>query len=118
MRIRQNIDFTFGLPEKVEITGKIPTVSRMMALVIYYQRLLKKKAVTSLTDISRLEKISPNRVSSIMKLSLLSPRIQEIILTLPRESSGKKYITTSQCIEIANEIVFEKQLEMFEKLMF
>jgi len=88
-----------------------------MALVIYYQRLLKKKVVTSLTDISRLEKISPNRVSTIMKLSLLSPRIQEIILTLPRESAGKKYITTRQCVEIASEIDFEKQIEMFEKLM-
>jgi hypothetical protein len=117
MRIRQKVDFTFGLPENVEIIGKIPTVSRRMALVIYYQRLLERKVVTSLMDIARLEKISPNRVSSIMKLSLLSPHIQEKIVSLPREHPNSKRISTSQCVEIAKEIDFEKQMVMFEKLV-
>jgi len=117
MRITHKIDFDYGLPCKIEQIGKTPNVSKMMALVLFYQRLLDKKVISSLMDISRLEKISSNRVSSIMSLSLLSPRIQERLLTLPREYKHSKQISVLQCVNIAYEIDFEKQMEMFEKLV-
>jgi len=52
-----------------------------------------------------------------MKLSLLSPRIQERLLTLPREYKHSNRISVLQCANITKEIDFEKQMEMFEKLM-
>lgn len=116
MHIKQKVDFTFGIHEKPKHPGKIPTVSRMMALAIFYERLIKNGKVKSIYDIGRLENISQQRASQVMSLLLLSPSLQEKILTLPRQYPYSKHISTKKCINIATEIDFEKQEELFAEM--
>ncbi len=115
MIITQSVNFSFGLPKKKEIPGKVPTVSRMMALAIYYERLMKEGIIKSVSDIGRLEGVSQQRVSQVMSLLYLSPKLQEKILTLPRQYPYSKFISAEKAIQIAKEIDFEKQEVWFNR---
>ena len=116
MILSQSVNFSFGLPKKKEIPGKIPTVSRMMALALFYEQLIKKGKIKSVSDIGRLENVSQQRVSQVMSLLLLSPKLQEELLTLPKQFRNSTRISTEQAIIIAKEIGFEKQEEMFNEV--
>jgi len=115
MIISREVNFSFGLPNKKEIQGKVPTVSRMMALAIFYEQLFKDGKIKSVSDIGRLEGVTQQRVSQIMSLLWLSPRIQEILLTLPRQCTPAEFITAEKTIQIAKALDIEKQEELFEK---
>lgn len=113
MIISQSVNFKFGLPKKKEDPGMVPTVSRMMALAIFYEKLIKDGKIKSVSDIGRLENIAQQRVSQVMSLLLLSPKLQEKLLTLPRQYGYSCRISTEQAINIAREIDFERQKELF-----
>jgi len=115
MILSQSVNFSFGLPKKKEIPGKVPTVSRMMALAIFYERLIKNGKIKSVSDIGRLENVSQQRVSQVMRLLYLSPKLQEKILTLPRQYRNTCRIPTEKCIQIAREIDFERQERLFKE---
>lgn len=117
MIITQSIDFSFGLPKKKQIPGKVPTVSRMMALAIYYEQLIKEGKIKSVSDIGRLENITQQRVSQVMGLLLLSSKLQEKLLSLPRQYRNSCRISTEKAINIAKEIDFEKQEVLFNRLI-
>jgi len=115
MILSQSVNFSFGLPKKKEVPGKVPTVSRMMALAIFYEQLIKNGKIKSVSDIGRLENVSQQRVSQIMSLLLLSPKLQVKLLILPKQYRNSCRIPTEKCIQIAREIDFERQEELFEK---
>jgi len=56
-------------------TGTIPRISRLMALAIRFDRLIKSGEVTDQADIARLGHVSRARVTQIMNLLLLAPDI-------------------------------------------
>jgi len=116
MIISREVNFSFGLPKKKEVPGKIPIVSRMMALAIFYEQLIKNGKIKSFSDIGRLENVSQQRVSQIMSLLYLSPKLQNKILTLPMQFPYSKFISTEKCIQIAKIIDFERQEELFERI--
>jgi len=115
MIITQSVNFSFGLPKKKEIPGKVPTVSRMMALAIYYERLMKEGIIKSVSDIGRLEGVSQQRVSQVISLLYLSPKLQERLLTLPRQYPYSKFISAEKAIQIAKEMNFEIQERLFDQ---
>lgn len=117
MIISQSVNFKFGLPKKKDDPGMVPTVSRMMALAIFYEKLIKEGKIKSVSDIGRLENIAQQRVSQVMSLLLLSSKLQELIITLPRQYPGSPRISTEQAINIAKEIDFERQEELFEEVL-
>ncbi len=116
MIISQSVNFSFGLPKKKEDPGMVPTVSRMMALAIFYEQLIKEGKIKSVSDIGRLENITQQRVSQVMSLLLLNPRLQEKILTIPRQYLKSCRISTEKAINIAREIDFDRQEEMYKEL--
>jgi len=115
MIISQSVNFSFGLPKKKQKSGKVPIVSRMMALAIFYEQLIKDGKLKSVSDIGRLEGVTQQRVSQVMSLLWLSPKIQEIILNLPRQCTPAEFITAEKTIQIAKALDIEKQEELFEK---
>jgi len=114
MIISKPVDFSFGLPKKKKLPGKVPTVSRMMALAIFYERLIRNGKIKSVSEIGRLEGVSQQRVSQVMGLLCLSPGLQEKLLTLPRQYPHSKFISTEKMIAIAGEIDFERQEELYK----
>lgn len=113
MRVSRPIDFEFRTPKRSAPIGKIPTVSKMLALAHYYERLLLDGHIETVTDIALFEAISQQRVSKVMGLLRLSPELQEFILTLPVQFPGTINFSTEKWIQISKEIDFEKQMYYF-----
>lgn len=59
---------------------KIPRITKLLALAHHLQDLLDQGVVRDYADIARLSGLSRARVTQIMNLTLLAPKIQEEIL--------------------------------------
>jgi hypothetical protein len=81
-------------PKPVEL-GHIPRISRLMALAIHYDGLIRKGIVGDYAEIARFGGVSRARVSQIMDLLNLAPEIQEEILFLPKVV-GREWVTERQ----------------------
>jgi alkylated DNA nucleotide flippase Atl1 len=75
--------------------GRIPQISRLMALAIRYDGLIRQGVVRDYADIARLAGVSRPRVSQVMDLLNLAPEIQEEILFLARVV-GRDAVTERQ----------------------
>ncbi len=69
--------------------GRLPRISRYMALAIYYEDLIRRGHVHDYAEIATLGHVTRARVTQIMNLRLLAPEIQESLLTLPRVVDGR-----------------------------
>ena len=98
--IKNKIQFARGKAGKRQIrrkpqkpvnipAGRIPRISKLMALAIRYDRLLREGVVADQTELARLAKVTQPRMTQIMNLLHLAPDIQEELLHLPRVTSGK-----------------------------
>jgi len=68
--------------------GRVPRVSRLMALAIKFDHLLATGAVRDQAELAELGHVTRARVTQIMNLLQLAPDIQEAILYLPRVAQG------------------------------
>jgi len=80
-------------PEPPEPTGRIPRVSKLMALAIRFDELLRDGQVADQSELARLAHVTQPRMTQIMNLLHLAPDIQEAILHLPRVMEGHDPIT-------------------------
>ena len=96
--------------------GTIPRISRLMALAIRFDRLIKSGEVADQAEIARLGHVSRARVTQIMNLLLLAPDIQEEILFLPRTQCGRDPIRERIIRPIAAVPDWRKQRRMWEEL--
>lgn len=69
--------------------GRIPRVSRLMALAIHFDRLILEGKVSDQSQLARLAHVTQPRMTQIMNLNLLAPDIQEEILFLPHTARGR-----------------------------
>lgn len=97
----QRVIQTGGAPRPTQVSGRVPRVSRLMALAIHWQSLIDEGFVTDYAEIARLGNVTRARVSQIMNLLLLAPDIQEALLFLPRTQAGSDRILLSMLQPIA-----------------
>lgn len=96
--------------------GRVPRVSRLMALAIRFDRLLRDGTVADQSELARLTHVTQPRMTQIMNLLHLAPDIQEELLFLPRVVGGKDPITEKMLRPIAAETSWERQREMWRKV--
>ena len=96
--------------------GRIPRISRLMALAIRFDGLLRQGLVRDYTDLARLGFVSKPRVTQIMNLLLLAPDIQEEILFLPTTSKGRDPITERHVRSITRVLDWDEQRMMWQAL--
>ena len=72
-----------------EPKGRIPRISRLMALAIKLERMLRAGEVPDVTELARITHVTQPRMSQILNLAMLAPDIQEAILFLPDVAKGK-----------------------------
>ncbi|MCK6486250.1 MAG: hypothetical protein L6R00_19180 [Phycisphaerae bacterium] len=72
--------------------GRIPRISRLMALAIRFDRLIREGKVTDLSELARLAHVTQPRMTQIMNLNHLAPDIQEQLLFLPKVTVGREQI--------------------------
>src|SRR3989304_4206273 len=76
--------------------GRIPRVSRLLALAIHFDRLVREGVVKDCAQLARLGHVTPARLTQITNLLCLAPDIQQEILFLPPTLSGRDALTERQ----------------------
>jgi hypothetical protein len=69
--------------------GRVPRISKLMALAITFEELMRSGAVRTFAELAELGHVSPARITQVMNLLLLAPEIQERLLFLPEVESGR-----------------------------
>ena len=81
--------------------GRVPRVSRLMALAIRFEQLIRAGEVTGCAELATLGHVTRARMSQIMCLGCLAPDVQEEVLFLPRTTKGRDPIQLRHLLLIA-----------------
>lgn len=81
--------------------SRVPRVSRLMALAIRFDQLIRDGVVTDQAELARLGHVTRARLTQIMNLLCLAPDIQEQVLFLPRMETGREPVTERDLRPIA-----------------
>ena len=91
---------------------RVQRISKLMALAIRFERLLREGVVTDQSELAELAHISQPRMTQIMNLLHLAPDIQEELLFLP-VVTGKDVVTEKMLRPVAKEVDWGIQREMW-----
>lgn len=97
-------------------TGRLQRVTKLLALAIRFERLLKEGAVTDYAEVARLGHVTRARITQIMNLLLLAPDLQEEILFLPRVTGGRDPVCLRELQAIALEPDWKRQRAAWQDL--
>ncbi len=105
-----------GTRKKAVVLGKVPRLSRLMALALYMDDLLHHAVARDLADLARLAMVTRGRMTQIMNLLLLAPEIQEEILFLPLTHGGRDVLSERKIRPIATVPDWRKQRVMWREM--
>ena len=97
------------------VPGRIPRVSRLMALAIQFEQLVREGVVADYAELARLGHVTRARMTQIMNLLQLAPEIQEVVLYLSRVECGKDPITERELRTIVAVADWRKQRRILEQ---
>jgi hypothetical protein len=97
--------------------GRLPRVSRWMALALHFDTLLRDGALAGQRELARLGQVSAARVSQILSLVHLAPDIQEQLLFLPPVHGGRDPVLLRQLQPLAAMALWEQQRRKWLRLM-
>lgn len=105
-----------GHAEQAPDLGSVPRVSRLMALAIHMEDLVRQRAVAGYSELARLAHVSRARITQIMNLLHLAPDLQEELLRLPRSNGGRDLIREKMVRPITAVYDWRKQRRMWEEV--
>lgn len=88
-----------------------------MALAIRMDEMLRRGEAQDTIELAELGKVSQPRLTQILSLSLLAPEIQEALLCLPREMTGRSKIHERNLRPITRQLCWVKQRHMWSELI-
>ncbi len=103
-------------PQKT-VPGRTARASRLMALAIHFDELLRSGVVADYAELARLGHVSQARISQVMNLLILAPDIQEAILFLPRTVRGRDPIRESHLRPLTAVPDWREQRRMWRALL-
>jgi len=115
-RGRKRLETKTGQETPPLTPGRIPQVSRLMALAIRFEGLIHAGVVADQAELARLGHVTRARLTQIMNLLLLAPDIQETLLLLPRVEQGKDPIREPQLRPIVAVADWRKQRRLWNRL--
>ena len=98
-----------------EPKGRVPRISKLMALAIRYDQMLSEGIVQSQTELAELLHVSQPRMTQIMNLLHLSPEIQEDLLWR-KEELGRPKVTERDLRRMVSEYSWQDQQIMWRDL--
>jgi len=96
--------------------GNVPRISKVMALAIRFDGLVRRGEVRDYADLARLGYVTRARITQIMNMLNLAPDIQEALLFLPRTVKGRDPIHEKDVRPIAAVPHWHRQRKMWAKL--
>ena len=100
-------------PVPVPIPDRVPRISRLMALAIHFDGLIRYGVVRDYADIARLGGVTRARVTQIMNLLNLAPEIQERLLFLPGSEKGLDLIGERHMRSLSAGVLWNRQNPRF-----
>ena len=97
--------------------GRVPRITRLMALAIRFNKLLADGVARDYADLARLGGVTRARVTQIMNLTLLAPDIQEALLFLPRTIRGRDAVAEPRLRPIIRQPDWSKQRRLWQRLV-
>lgn len=97
-------------------TGRIPRVSRMLALAHTIDIKIRNGELNDMTDAAAWLYMTRARMTQVTSLLLLAPEIQEAILDLPLVINRADPVTERRLRPITSEPDWNTQLEMWRKI--
>jgi hypothetical protein len=97
--------------------GRLPRITRYMALAIYYEDLIRQGHFHDYAEIATLGHVTRARVTQIMNLRLLAPDLQERLLLLIRIVGGRDALCLRRLQPIALESDWRKQRDSWNKII-
>ena len=126
IRIERKVHFQQGRRTRKELregeatplppAGRVSRVSRLMALAIRLDQLIRDGVVADQAELARLGHVTRARLTQVMNLLCLAPDLQERILFLPTTERGRDAITEKQLRPIAAAPSWRKQRRMWRRL--
>jgi hypothetical protein len=98
-------------PKPARPAGRIPRVSRILALAHHFQSLLDTGVVHTQMELAELTKLTTARITQIMNLLVLAPDIQEEILFMPPVTTGPAPVTERDLRPLVKTLVWNEQRE-------
>jgi hypothetical protein len=103
-------------PENPECSpGRVPRISRFMALAIRFEKLIQAGEITDYAEMARLGYVTRARITQIMNLRLLAPDIQEQLLFLPHIQRGHSSIHLRHLQPVAAILDWRKQRKIWQE---
>lgn len=93
----------------------VPRITRLMALAIQFDSMLRDGRVASQAELARMGYVTRARLTQIMNLVLLAPDIQESLLFLPGAESRSVWLAQLQTIAAASN--WSRQRELWASLL-
>lgn len=116
IRSRRKTAMPGPAPERNEPAGRTPRVSKLMALAIRFDQLLRDGMVADQSELARLALVTQPRMTQIMNLLHLAPDIQEAILHLPPVAKGRDPITERDLRPIVRMVKWKDQCRAWARL--
>ena len=116
--VRSKVHFATGRRSRKELrtgetkpvpVGRVSRISRLMALAIRFEQLVRDGVVADYAELARLGHVTRARMTQIMNLLHLAPDIQEELLFLPSVTVGKDPITERELRAVVAEADWRKQ---------
>ena len=89
------------LPPAAVPDGTVPRLSRLLALAIRFDGLLRDGVVKDYAELARLGQVTRARLTQIMNLLNLAPDIQEEILFLPPAAGEREAVSERRARKVA-----------------
>ena len=102
-------------PAQEQPTGRIPRVSKLMALAIRFDGLLRDGVVSNQSELAVLAHVTQPRMTQIMNLLHLAPDIQEEVLFLPAVIEGRDPISERDLRPIVREMAWSHQRQAWRR---
>ncbi|MEX2388852.1 MAG: hypothetical protein WD534_13320 [Phycisphaeraceae bacterium] len=96
--------------------GRIPRITRLMALAIKLECYVQDGVVDDYADLARLGHVSRARLTQIMDLTLLAPDIQWAILNLPPTEKGRDPVRERHVRRVLAEAAWDQQQKRWQPL--
>lgn len=96
--------------------SRTPRVSRVMALAIHFDELLRSGIVSNTIVLADLARVTQPRITQVLNLLHLAPDIQEELLLLPCVAEGRDPFNEKRIRRICSEVSFSVQRRMWQAL--
>ncbi|MCG6158324.1 hypothetical protein [Rubinisphaera margarita] len=96
--------------------GRLPRITKLMALAIRFDQLIRDGHITDYAELARLGHVSRARITQIMNLLNLAPEIQERLLFAERVESGPDPVTERELRDLLTSADWKFQQEQYSQI--